>query len=202
MQRRIIPICVLLFTILAANPAFAHKVRIFAWGEGDTIHTESRFSGGRAARNSTVTVIDTKTGDEILQGTTDESGLFNFKQPEGVVSMDIVINSGDGHKNSWRYEVETTATEPTVPTKPAIAEKATEQAMPTHKAAPVALPSGLTKSDLAEIIDERLEAKLAPIRKMLAENEDHSPSVQDILGGIGYILGLAGLAAYMKSNKQ
>lgn len=202
MQRRIIPICALILTISAASPALAHKVRIFAWGEGDTIHTESKFSGGRAAKNSAVTVINTKTGEEILQGTTDESGLFDFNQPEGIAGMDIVINSGDGHSNSWHYEVETVALESTPTAKPRATEKESVQAVSTNKATHVVTTTGVTKEELTEIIDERLEAKLAPIRKMLAENEDHSPSVQDILGGIGYILGLAGLAAYMKSNKQ
>ena len=35
-----------LLLLLAAQP-LAHNVTVFAWVEGDTVHVESKFSGGR-----------------------------------------------------------------------------------------------------------------------------------------------------------
>ncbi len=200
MRYRILPVSALLFTLFLTTPCFAHKVRIFAWGEGDTIHTESKFSGGRSARGAVVQVVDSATGKEILTGETDDSGLFDFKQPADSTSFDIIINSGDGHKNSWHYDAEPSPAVTAAPTAKHSETDVKTEPEKTTPTAPAVVSAGITKEELAQIIDARLEAKLAPIRRMLAEREDKGPSIQDILGGIGYILGLAGLAAYMKSK--
>jgi len=173
----------------------AHKVRIFAWGEGDTIHTESKFSGGRPAQHATVTVLNYSTGDELLRGTTNEQGLFEFPAPKPAVEeINIVINSGDGHKNNWLYQLTQVAEDNSDPTHSHNHPVATNS-----ETAPV---TGLTQEQVKQIINDSLEEKLAPIRRLLAEESEQKPDLKDILGGIGYILGLAGIAAYMKSKKQ
>jgi nickel transport protein len=55
---------------------------------------------------------------------------------------------------------------------------------------------------LRRIVDEELEKKLAPLKYMLTESRDNKPGLRDILGGIGYILGLAGLFAWLKAKKD
>ena len=47
-----------------------------------------------------------------------------------------------------------------------------------------------------------VEKKTAPIMKKLLkiEEEMQKPSIQEILGGIGYILGLMGIGIYFKSK--
>ena len=62
---------VLLVIIISTSPAVAHKVNIFAWVDGDRIYTESKFSGGRRAKNATVEVYDNQ-GNRLLEGKTDE----------------------------------------------------------------------------------------------------------------------------------
>lgn len=188
-------ILILIFCSLPlAGPCFAHKVRIFAWSEGDIIHTESKFSGGKAAQNATVTVIDISTGSELIRGTTDQEGLFQFSTPETQSGeLDILVNSGDGHKNHWRYEIDP------------VLEKGEAKPEKNHKPLEVvsspAPSQNLNEEQLTTLLDNLLESKLAPIRQQLAEQQEREPSIQDILGGIGYILGLAGIAAYMKSKK-
>lgn len=178
---------------MLAGPCFAHKVRIFAWNEGDTIHTESKFSGGKAAQNATVTVIDTSTGAELIRGTTDKRGLFQFPIPETKSEeLDIIVNSGDGHKNHWRYEINPTVNNSA--TTPEINQTKLDVLPP-----PTSL--NLSQDQLTSLMDNLLESKLAPIRQQLAQLQEREPSIQDILGGIGYIIGLAGIAAYMKSRK-
>ena len=59
----------------------------------------------------------------------------------------------------------------------------------------------LKRQELEKIIDTTLEQKLAPIRKMLAEQYNAEPSLRDIIGGIGWLLGLAGIVAYFKSRR-
>lgn len=183
-------ICSLFFSSLS----YAHKVRIFAWGEGDTIHTESKFSGGRPAKNAVVTIIDNSTGQEILSGTTNQEGLFDFPVPDKAISeIDIIVNSGDGHKNHWTYQLSEPET-----SKNEMSSTQTKQVEPAPNGSR-SIP--VTEEQLTRIINTSLEKKLAPIRRQLAEAAEQEPDLKDILGGIGYIFGLAGIAAYMKSKK-
>lgn len=195
MRPRLVVCFFLLSSILLSSPCFAHKVRIFAWGEGETIHTESKFSGGRPAQNANVTIINTSTGDELLQGTTDQQGLFQFEKPDAAVAeVDIVVNSGDGHKNHWLYQLSQASDS---------AKKTIHNSTSSLSAAIVGpATAAITEERLTQIINNALEIKLAPIRRQLAEESEQKPDFKDILGGIGYILGLAGIVAYMKSKKQ
>ena len=59
----------------------------------------------------------------------------------------------------------------------------------------------LDRQELEKIINAALEQKLAPLRKMLAEQYNAEPSLRDIIGGIGWLLGLAGIALYFKSRR-
>lgn len=195
MQSTRITFFIVLCALFISTPCFAHKVRIFAWAEGDTIHTESKFSGGKPALNSTITVLNSSTGDEILQGKTNQQGLFQFPAPDSsIAEINIVINSGDGHKNNWLYQLDQPVDVASEPSH--IHEHPVEATPETSPAVTI------TKEQFTQIINEALEKKLAPIRRQLAEESDQKPDLKDILGGIGYILGLAGIAAYMKSKKQ
>jgi nickel transport protein len=42
---------------------------------------------------------------------------------------------------------------------------------------------------------------LSPIRQSLAERLDPEPSLRDILGGLGWLIGLAGMAAWAQSRR-
>jgi len=62
--------------------------------------------------------------------------------------------------------------------------------------------SRLTEKELQSVVEEALEKKLQPVMKMLAESKQGGPTVKDIFSGIGYIIGLAGIAAYIHSRKK
>ena len=51
-------------------------------------------------------------------------------------------------------------------------------------------------------IEKALDKKLKPVMKLLVESKQSGPSLTEILGGIGYILGLVGIAAYFKSRQK
>jgi len=198
-------IFVIVLIFCSANTCFAHKVRIFAWENGDgTIMTESKFSGGRAAKNVTVTVIESSTGNELLSGKTDIKGMYQFPIPKTKSKeIEIVVNGGDGHKNSWHYTFEKT---PVLPVASQIPETKTSPQKEPEQASVQAVASTpnnqYNSEEFTRILNAALDRKLAPIHRILAESTDHSPTLQDILGGIGYILGLAGIAAYFQSRKK
>lgn len=206
MQR--LTLCQLLFVVflipVLCRPCFAHKVRIFAWQDGGNIVTESKFSGGRAAQNATVSVIEAKTGQTLLSGKTDTEGLFSFPLPKtDAKELQIIVDGGDGHKNSWNYTLEDSSAASNPPPPSAANNKTTQHALhPISEQTKETPPTVITASELTRIIDTALDKKLAPIQRTLAENSEKGPTLQDILGGIGYILGLAGIAAYMQSRKK
>ncbi len=47
-----------------------------------------------------------------------------------------------------------------------------------------------------------MDKKLGSIKQMLADDRNQGTNLQDILGGIGYILGLAGIITYFKSKTR
>jgi nickel transport protein len=199
----------LLFIILLipamCSTSLAHKIRIFAWQDGGNIITESKFSKGRPAQNVTISVFEIETGQTLLSGTTDTLGIFSFPIPEtGSKELKIIADGGDGHKNSWNYTLEDTTPAGSSGTPHKIKTEANIQLATepsVEKAAGKTLQT-ITTSELTLIIEKTLDKKLAPIRKALAENSEKGPTLKDILGGIGYILGLAGIAAYMQSLKN
>ena len=58
------------------------------------------------------------------------------------------------------------------------------------------------RHDKPEQLEKALDKKMKPVLKMLAESRATGPGISDILGGIGYIIGLVGIAAYFHSRKK
>ncbi len=167
-------------------PALAHKVIIFAWVEGDTIFTESKFSGGKEAINSQVIVFD-REGKQLLEGKTNNKGEFSFKIPK-LTDLRIVLNAGMGHKAEW------TILESEIKESSGIlgSRRTAESSQP--------IAVGLSKEEIKELIEESLDRKLRPIVRMITESQSKGPSVTEIVGGIGYIFGLMGVAIYFRNR--
>ncbi len=49
-----------------------------------------------------------------------------------------------------------------------------------------------------KVVEKTLDKKLAPIMRTLAEMQEQKVRLTDVLGGLGYIFGLVGVAAYFK----
>jgi nickel transport protein len=184
-------IILLLTTIILIGSnvnALAHKVMIFGWVEGDTVLTESKFSGGKKAINAPVVVFD-KDGKKLLEGKTDNKGEFSFKIPK-VTDLKIVLNAAMGHKAEWMIpESEIREAGPIVEKKSA-----------AESSGPISV--GLSKEEVQKIVEDSLDKKLRPIVRMMTESKNTKPSLPEIIGGIGYIFGLMGLALYFKNRSQ
>ena len=62
---------------------------------------------------------------------------------------------------------------------------------------PSPLPAGIDKA-----LEKALDRKLAPIMRTLAEMQEQKVRMTDVLGGLGYIFGLVGVAAYFKRPRK
>ncbi len=175
--------------------AEAHRVTVFAWAEGDQIHTESKFANGKPVSGGKISVLD-GMGEELLTGTTDPKGNFTFVPPKPP-PLKIELLAGMGHKNHWIVEAEdeddhtTTAPSKTSPT-PHQADIADNVETMT-----------VTAQEIESIVAKALDQKLAPIHKAIARQEQNQKnSAKDIFAGIGYILGLVGVGAYVHYRKK
>ncbi len=177
--------------------SYAHKIRVFAWIAGDTVTVESGFSGGRPLVAGSVKVQDAVTGNSLLLGKTNDSGVFTFSLAKTVkqkgAALRIIVSGGEGHQNEWLLETKDHQGGAGVDT--------TVAAAPTPSLATPAPADQANIEHLTRVFDQLLEEKLAPIRRSLAQGEEQKPKFTDILGGIGYIVGIAGIIAWMKSKK-
>jgi nickel transport protein len=184
--------------VLMAGSASAHRVNVFAWIEGEIIHTQSKFSGGKMVKGGEVIVFDLE-GEELLRGKTNDRGEFSFKIPQKT-PLKIVLEAGMGHKGEWTVPLD----EIDPPSAQGATSAETVEAVGTRSDESVSgsLPSGLTAEALQHVVERALDNKLKPLIKMVAESRQRGPSIRDILGGIGYIIGLMGMAAYLRYRRK
>ena len=210
---------VLLF-IITSGAALAHRVVIFAWIEGDTVFTESQFPDGRIISDARVKVLDHQN-TLLLEGTTDQKGEFSFKIPK-ITDLNIVLEAGMGHQGQWQLaEAEIQSAMGITEKNPASEIMAGNSQDP---AADISVPKGFSQTEKTELpinekelarivetavetaleknLDQKLDQKLQPVTRMLARMQDSGPSVNDIFGGIGYIIGMMGVAAFFLSKSR
>ena len=186
---------VLALGIVVALPmvshVWAHKVNVFAWVEGDTVFVEGYFPGGKKSQDSLVEVFN-PAGTKLLEGRTNEKGEFSFKIPERI-DLTIVLTASMGHKNDF-----------IVPASD-FQEGASASSTPAQVFAGRAEDTSAHPADLSQLegmIDRALDRKLAPVMKLIRDTRKEGPTVTEIIGGIGYIVGLFGLVMYFKSRNK
>lgn len=183
---------VCLYLLLTASMAYAHNVYLFAWAEGDTIYTESYFSGNKKVNDGLIRVLDS-TGKELLQGKTNEAGEFSFKIPQKT-DMRIILESSLGHSAEYLLKADEFFDMP---------ESSKDRTATTADVPPSPSITDIDADQVREMIEEALDSRLAPISKRLARlQEDRGPGLTEIIGGIGYIFGIMGIVMYLRTRKK
>ena len=191
--------CLAILLSIIPSTAEAHNVSLFAWVEESKVFTQSKFSGGRLAKNARIEVYNA-AGEKLLEGRTDDRGQFAFTPPRPE-DLRIVLLAGSGHRGEWRVTAEEFGLAP-----PAEHPASTSPGSPSPRPRPAVMnppqeTPAPTGAELQSLIEGSLEKKLAPIRRQLAQLAQR-PSLHDIIGGLGYIMGLVGLGAYMQSRRK
>ena len=188
-----------------AGPADAHRLTVFAWVDGETVHVESQFGSGNPVQGGEVTVT-TPDGTVAVTGTTDTSGALSFKVPERT-DLTVTVSAGMGHQGEWTVRADELGAAPADDSTASAGSVVPEPSPPPEGAASGAAS---TQSSEVEISADAIEAavaramdrKLAPLMKMVGELRNRGPGVSEIFGGIGYIFGLAGVALYVSARKR
>jgi len=186
---------------LYADPASAHRLTVFAYLDGEEIQVESYFSRGSPCRGCSVEVFD--SSDTVLQtGETSDEGVWRFK-PANPQDLRVVVSAGEGHRGEYTIPGEELQTEPRTETESPLPRETPEISATDRGVHPGGLSAKaavLSETELEKIVSNILDEKLSPIRRSLAQLEVHEPGLTEVLGGIGYIIGIFGTAAFFMSR--
>jgi len=200
-------VCCLLFVSLAN----AHKVNIYAYAEDGMVHSESYFVDGTKCKNSLLEVFDKKDGTKLLEGKTDEEGKFSFKIPK-VTSLKLVLHASMGHQADFTLgedEVREAAGMKQPPKSSSVKVPSKSEgsaAIKTQKkeTAEKSELKGISESEIEAIVESAVDKKLQPVMSILVKLQESSskPGFTEIIGGIGYIIGILGIVAYFKVRRK
>jgi nickel transport protein len=180
-------------TLMASLPgaAQAHRLNIFAGADGTVIKGTVYFQGMIPARAAHVAVFDPK-GALVTEMLTDENGRFAFGAGRRVDHR-IVADLEDGHRAA--FMVPAAQLPPTLPAGSPAGEapaSTTAAAEPMPEAPPAAIEA---------MVDAAVARHVGPLREQIAAYEDKI-RWHDVLGGIGYIVGMSGIACYFLARRR
>ncbi len=190
--------------------AQAHSLHVFAMGNGDIIDGYTYFGGGARPHNGEIQLLD--RDDKLLfTGTTDDQGEFRIRISH---RQDYVIkaNSGDGHIAEFTINGDELSSqlpkaaqdsEITVSeiTGTAITPKAPAPIMGMGNKTETDGMIALSRDELADLIDAAVARHVRPLREQLVAYED-KVRFSDLLGGIGIIIGIFGVFAWVKAGRN
>lgn len=185
-----------LMILLFSQEALAHKVMVFAEADQNNIITSSKFFNGKPVKQGKITVFDEKK-NKLLEGKTDDLGVFSFKIPERS-ALSIVLDAGSGHRASWEIplsEIEPETSDDVVLKEKDRIENSPEQ---THKEKQET--AFIDMDEFEKLLDQRLKPLNTKLSRM--EAAALKPNFSNIVGGVGYIVGLMGLWMFLKYRKR
>lgn len=150
-------------------------------------------SGGARVKNAAVRIL---AADNTLLGetVTDPAGSFRF-QANNPGDHRIVVDAGGGHVAEFTVKatelsgpVPSNSITPTI----SVANKPFSQS--------VQATNMLSATQLQAVVDKAVARQLRPLREQL---DAYQAEVRwrDVLGGIGYIIGIAGVAFYFLGRR-
>jgi nickel transport protein len=190
--------------LLAPSTATAHSVNVFAYVNGEEVITESYFHDGKKCQDSTIEVFDNE-GNKLAEGKTDTEGRFSFR-PSIAADLTIRLTTPMGHRAE--YAIPATDLQAGLPGTTKVVEGIAEEPHEhAHLEAAEMAPRDAeaeeahSQTNIERIVDEAVARRLAPIHRALEESR-RQRKIVDIIGGIGYIVGLMGLIMYFKSRQK
>lgn len=195
------------FFFLTSGDVFAHRLNVFAWVENENIMVKCDFGKNRPAMNISVTLSSLQTHEEIARAITNKNGecalsLGNVRKfPSGLL---IEANAGQGHIGKWEISAaELASNDGNMSTKIDGISKQNNSDAVFHKKS-----RAQTKETAAQItvspaeLQAIIHAEIAPLQKEIASLAANDPRINEIIGGIGWIIGLVGMGLYFKARRH
>ncbi len=183
-------------------PAWAHRVNVFAWYTGKEIQGEAYFSGGRRPQKAEVQLIGAK-GEVVTSTVTDDKGRFRFPEPPPG-RYQVRLNAGLGHMAEATVDVPGEKAPSPTGRRPVVGSVAPTPAsgQKVGRAGQDGLEAG--RCITQEQLDAALDLRLKPVENELRRLAEAQSSItfHDVVAGLGYIVGLMGLALYLKRGQD
>ncbi|MDR1164299.1 MAG: hypothetical protein LBO66_00225 [Deltaproteobacteria bacterium] len=191
------------FSPLAPGSASAHAVYVFAYSASDQICSESYFSRKNRVQGGRVSLLS-PNGTLLESGVTDGEGTFCFKSPDVAGDLIVAVEAGEGHRGEFILRASERSDSPSAsfsPASPSPAPAETVEAGPAAAGPPAFSPQDARA--LQNFIRAELRDQLKPIVRALAEAEnDQSPTLRNVVGGLGWIAGLLGLIFWRLGRRR
>ncbi len=170
----------LLLTLLLAvsGSAQAHRLNIFAMSDGGQISGYVYFPGGKRAAELPVVLM--RDGQTLAEQSSDAEGQFSFPLPPEGGALLVSAQSADGHAAHFSLDLE--GETPAAPT-PSVSDTTCS----THLD--------------AKALEHAIAAQVRPLREQL-DALAQQRRWQDVIGGLGYIAGLFGLAMFYFGRRR
>ena len=174
---RALPLCLAACLVLACSlvwaPAAAHGLEVSAFATGDRVEGTVRGSDGGPVAGARIRVMS-PARRVLAELESDAEGGFVY-QPAAPADLVIRAETLDGHAAEWTLtEAEFAGASP-------------------------ARPGLVPDPDLEFMVEQAVARQVKPLREQLTAHQERI-RLQDLLGGIGYVLGLAGLALWWRSR--
>lgn len=185
----------IVLSLVPPRPALAHKLKLFATVEGTTILGRVYFAGDSRAKGIRITVQG-PAGERLAEAVSDGDGRFAIDARERV-DHHLVADSGDGHQA--RFVVAAADLPPGLPERPGrnvvadVPTIAPSSAQGDQPPAPAA--------DIEALVDRAVARHVRPLAERLVALEE-TLRWRDVLGGLGYIVGVTGVACYVAARRR
>lgn len=192
----------LVLAVAGTTPTHAHRLKLFVAVEGMTVSGYAFFIGGGRPQDVDFVIKD-GAGAPVHRGRTDDKGAFAWTAT-APTDYTFSIDAGDGHfvdekipADRFSLTVTATAAPVAAETMPTVADRATNTAAPS--------PAAVDPETLARLVEAAAERAVARQLRPLIEAQNLAEArlrFNDIMGGVGMIVGLAGLTAWAMSRRR
>lgn len=188
------PAAMLALLMLSPFLAWGHGVELFATVEGHQIHGVLRYADHTPVDGAAVHAY-APDGTIIAESSTGPDGRFILPVTRHT-DYRLVGDAGEGHLGEYTIP----ASE--LPHPPADAGS-TDPGEVVPSGAPLepgGAPGPIDQDAMEDRIEQAMARQLAPLREQLFGYE-RTTRIRDIVGGIGYVFGLAGIVVLLKHRK-
>ncbi|WP_024821191.1 MULTISPECIES: hypothetical protein [Aminobacterium] len=198
MKKRSLVIALVFSLFFLPTEALAHKLNVFAYFENGAIVGEAYFNDGAPVQNSPIKVEETSTNKLLVEGETDERGQFSIPLPTGkYAEIKVSVSGGMGHMGQTTIDLTPSSSSSTS------IEKAEEKNSDTKREIST-FSSEISEEQFSQLVQKAVKAETAPLREELFQlrKELSKPKFTEIIGGIGYIIGLVGVLLWIGGHRR
>lgn len=186
MLRLLLLVSLLMFSSLS----LAHNVVAGAYVDGMMIEGEIGLSNGEMAQAGVLVEVFDANNNKLGETKLAEEGLFTYQAKKAQTHI-IKANLGAGH--IAEITVEASEFSASAETKP------TTKTSTTKSNAKASL--SLSEQDLERIVRKAVSQQVKPLQRELRAYKE-KVFFRDILGGLGFIFGMVGVAMYFAAKRK